>query len=194
MTEKKILTQEMMDSGNNWKELGFDMRQDRLTWEECEECAMELVSRTTVPDDDGVFYWSYRKILEETFYKVKYLTSVDTDNWETDEGRVAVVNFAFKSGLYDDLGDCFGTGWEIVEDTAFDLFNALKVKHEHTSSPLHKIGKTFESILGDKDIIKSIAESREVSEKMIEMVGIYRDAKEKEKPAGGLPLNMFAKK
>lgn len=50
--------------------------------------------------------------------------------------------------------------------------------------------KMFESILTDEDIVKKLAESREVSEKMIDMLEVLQ----KHEKAEVVPMKMFAKK
>lgn len=82
------------------------------------------------------------------------------------------------------------------------MYSSLAFKHEHTSTLSYKIGKAFESVLNDQDIVKTLAQSREVSEKMIDMLGVFNSDKEKaeksQKSAGqknSIPgLLNFAKK
>lgn len=52
----------------------------------------------------------------------------------------------------------------------------------------------LESVIGDGDIVKNLAQSREVSEKLIDMLAIFREHEKSETPVNGVPLTMFAKK
>lgn len=88
---KKKLTQEMIDSGKSFDELGFEWV--RPGFKKCEECALEMTAMACVPDEDGVMYESYKLPMIEKFLMAKYFTNIDTDDWDTEEGRYVIADF-----------------------------------------------------------------------------------------------------
>lgn len=188
--DKKILTQEMIDSGKSFEELGFEWVAF-LPYSDCEECALEMARRLIIVDPDGVVYYNYNQEMIEGFYKLKYFSNIDTDNWDTDAGMKTLYDFLRKN-CTQHVTDCYGAGWEYVWDIINNLYDAINRKHVRTSSLSYKIGKMFESILTDEDVIKKIAESREISEKMIDMLKIFKE--DEETPKNTIPMAMFAKK
>lgn len=133
---------------------------------------------------------------------VEYYTNIDTTDWDTEEGLMELFDYMTrvndeKQSKYDILcsDEAFSNDMWLVETIYGRMYKSLAAKYERTSSLSYKIGKAFESVLGDEDVIKKLAENREVGEKLIDMLGMLRE----EKDAGGnknpLPgiLN-FAKK
>lgn len=139
-------------------------------------------------------YPSYNFGLVQVFLQFKYMTDVDTDDWDTEEGRMILydMNRRGKAPFLDHL--IYRRGWHEVDFIYGYLYDSLKAKHERRSTLDYKIGKTFEGILGDRDIVKVLAESREVSEKLVDMLAIFRETKNAEEDAKVMPLTMFAKK
>ena len=186
--DKKRLTQEMIDSGKSFEELGFT-KISFLPYSECVACAREMVTMKAVPDPDGVMYTVFDDLAVEAYLYFKYFTDVDTDDWNTEKGRYALTDFYRKNDLRE-----YSRDWSCIEDIYLNMYDAMEKKHNHTSSLSYKIGKAFESILGNEDIVRRIAESREINEQMIDILGVYRKAKEKETTADGLSMKMFARK
>ena len=192
--EKMKLTQEMIDSGKSFEELGF-VWVDFLPYAECEQCAFELAGRIVIIDPDGVVYYSYNQAMIEAFYKLKYFSNIDTDDWDNEEGMRVLYDFMRRNDLFSsEVGyKVYHAGWETVWDILSNLYDAMDSKHTKVSSLSYKIGKMFASVLADEDIIKKIAESREVSEKMIDMLKIVKESEEAPKK-NTIPMAMFAKK
>lgn len=189
--EKKKLTQEMIDSGKTFDELGFGWEKF-LPYSRCEECAMELASRIIIVDDDGVTYYNYNHEMIESFFKLKYFSNVDTDDWDTEDGMRALHDFMRKNPN-PEINTLWNPGWSEVWSILTNLYDAMEAKHKRKSSLDYKLGKIFESVLTGGDLVNTLAKSREVSEKMIDMVKVFKDHEEKPKTNIDT-MKMFAKK
>lgn len=186
--EKKKLTQEMIDSGIDFKDQGFEWCA-LLPYSECEKCALELASRTIVADVDGVTYYNYNQLLIERFFKFKYFSNIDTDDWDTEDG-MRILYDAFRNA---ESCDIYQAGWDIVSDIVCDLFVAIEEKNKRTASLDYKIGKMLSGILDGEDIIEKVAQSRDVTETMAEMIRVFKENKS-DRSAKNIPLTFFAKK
>ena len=189
--EKMKLTQEMIDSGKSFEELGFKWV-TFLPYSDCEECALEMARRMIIVDSDGVVYYNYNQEMIEGFYKLKYFSNIDTDDWDTEDGMKTLYDFLRKNRTQH-LTACYGAGWDEVWNIVSNLYDAMNSKHVRTSSLSYKIGKMFESILTDEDVVMKLAESREVSEKMIDMLKVFKEHEDSPK-GNAIPMTMFAKK
>lgn len=189
--DKIKLTKEMLESGKSFEEVGIKII-ELLPYLNCEECAAELVQNTFILDESGVAYEAHTTPLMKEFLAAKYFTNINTDDWDTHEGRAALYDFFCRVLTPKQLTNCcWASGWSLVEEICYHLKEALEKKHEHENSLGYKIGNAFGSILdGDGDIIQRIADSRDISEKMIDMIKVFNDHK-KTAPA---QMKMFAKK
>lgn len=171
-----------------------------IPYKDKEEMAEELAQATVICDPDGVAYISYRYDLARMFLIAKYYTNIDTSEWDNQEGREAIFDYMTCSDQTQSRHErmcnspAFKRDIEIVDELYSRMCSALMLKHEHTSALSYKIGKTFESVLNDQDIVKTLAQSREVNEKLVDMLGIFHKAtNENNLPASQGVLN-FAKK
>lgn len=191
---KKIqLTQEALENNT------FDFKSGSfIPYKEKEKMAEKLMQATVICDSDGVAYISYRYDLVKMFLIVQYYTNIDTSDWDTEEGQMALYDYMTS------YGDCLQNRYEwmcekeefkhdieIVEGIFSRMYSALAFKHEHSSTLSYKIGKAFESVLNDQDVVKTLAESREVCEKMIDMIGVFNanNANKEKTEKEGTPLN-----
>ena len=168
------LTQEALENNTfDFKACSF------IPYRQKEEMAEKLVQATEICDD-GITYKSYRYELTRMFLIVEYYTNIDTSDWDTEEGHANLFDYMTRYGdelmsRYEKMceNEEFKHDIEIVDSIYSDMSLALSFKYRHTSSLSYKIGKAFESVLNDQDIVKTLAQSREVSEKMIDMLGVF---------------------
>lgn len=186
--EKYEITEEMI-YGADLFDAEAIKKLDFVSFGECDAFAKELAQACVVLDPDGITYEAPDKLVHENYLTLKYFTNADVSQWSDYEGRLALFDFCKKNCL---------EFWSTYLSRALDIYEsyyaAMSMKHRHVSSLSYKIGKAFESVLGDGDIVKNLAESKEVNEKLIDMLAIFEKAKENETPVGGVPLTMFAKK
>lgn len=186
--DRITITKEMLKNENAYKELDIRVKKT-IPYSECEECAMELVRRLTILDEDGIAYTSYRENPIMSLMYAKYFTNLDVDMVDDVEGQNLLHDCLRKlERSYDD-------DWMHVLDIYDSLSNTLKRKHERESSLAYKVERSLGSILGNKDIIETLAQNREVSEKLINMLGIFNEHKEKTESKASVPgLLNFAKR
>ena len=176
-----------------------------IPYQRKEEMAEKLVQATVICDPEGCAYMSYRYGLARMFLIAEYYTNIDTSDWDTEEGRALIFDYMTRYGdelmsHYEKMCESeeFMHDIEIVDGIFNLMYKAITLKHGQTSSLSYRIGKVFNSVLDDDDIVKTLAESREVSEKLIDMIGIFNKAKaEKDIPASENPIHgvlNFAKK
>lgn len=145
-----------------------------------------------VLDDDGVIYWHYNHEMIASFFKLKYFSDVDTDDWDNEAGMIMLHDFMRKNPN-PELNTLWNPGWSEVWNILTNLYDAMEAKHKRTASLDYKIGKLLSSVLTDEDIIDKLAQNRDVIEKMIDMTKIYRE-KNKEPNSSTVTMKMFAKK
>lgn len=193
--EKIQMTREAFENDTfEFKTISF------IPYAQKEEMAEKLVMATLICDSDGCAYMSYRYDLFKLFLIAEYYTNIDTTEWDSEEGHAMIFDYMTQFGNknhshYEWMRENaeFQSEMKIIDSIFWHMYGALSEKHELTSSLPYKIGKTFASILGDEDIIKTLAQNREVSEKMIDMMRAYKEHEETPK-AGTIPMAMFAKK
>lgn len=185
--DKKKLTKEAMNDGT------FEFAYvGSIPYKQKEEMAERLAGHTVICDPSGCAYLSYRYNLIRMFLIAEYYTNIDTSDWTSEDGQAELYDYMTSDkNRYPKMCDdsVFISDIMDVEDIFQRMFDAVASKHERISSLSYKIGKAFESVLADGDIVKHIAESREVSEKMVEMLGVFKE----NRPTSGGLLN-FAKK
>lgn len=157
-----------------------------IPYKQKEEMAEKLALSTVICDPDGCAYMSYRYDLARMFLIAEYYTNIDTSDWDTEEGRALIFDYMTRHyneflSRYEKMCEMeeFKHDIAIVDGIYSRMYSSLAFKHEHTSSLSYRISKAFESILNDQDIVKTLAQSREVSEKLIDMIGIFNKNKEK---------------
>lgn len=177
--DKILLTKEMLEDGSfNFEFCTF------VPYQKKEEMAEKLAQATVICDPDGCAYMSYRYEPIRMFLIAEYYTNIDTSDWDTEEGQSTIFDYMTcrenKSlSRYDKMCEReeFKHDIGIVDSIYSRMYSSLASKHEHTSTLSYKIGKAFESILNDQDIVTALAQSREVSEKMIDMISVFNKTK-----------------
>lgn len=107
---KRTLTQKMLLEKRSFKDCGFNQF-SVLPFSELEQCAHELLSRTVQFLDDGTFCFKDEWLLNENYLYLKYFTDIDTDPFDTPEGREMLWWFYHPVFPEADLG----IGWSIVQ-------------------------------------------------------------------------------
>lgn len=148
-----------------------------IPYTEKEELAQKLVLGTVICDPEGIGYISYRYELIRMFLIVQYYTNIDTSDWDTEDGRANIFDYMTQYGddyrnRYEKMceDEEFKADIGIVDEIFSRMASSIIMKHEHTSTLSYRIGVTFGSILGNNDIIKTQAESREVNESLIQLI------------------------
>lgn len=187
---KKNLTQEMLDSGMSFKDLGFEFV-PFLPYVLCEECATGMISRTVIVDDDDVIYYRHNRDAIENFYFFKYFTSADVDEFDNEEGINALYDFARKDNISCGSTNMYLAGWRDVEAISFLLYDAMEKKLERKTSVGKKIEEAIDKLFSE-EAIKRYSKSPEVSETLIDAFELIKKNEEKTKEQTA--LSMFAKK
>lgn len=198
--DKIQLTQEAIE--NNSFDFAYSMF---VPYENKEAFAEKLLDKTVICDPSGASFLGYRYELVRMFLIVEYYTNIDTTDWDSEDGQKAIFDYMTSpcdgaESRYEKMcRSCEFMRDIAIVDSIFNLmYKAVTLKHSQTSSLSYRIGKVFNSVFGDDDIVKTLAESREVSEKLIDMIGIFNKAKaEKDIPASENPIHgvlNFAKK
>lgn len=143
---------------------------------EKEQFAIEWIKRVVVLDEkSGIAYKNYHESVVCAFLLAKYYTNIDVTDSDSEEGIELIYDYL----VMNDLLNCV---YEIVCDDfkhVKELYDALWISASETYNMENTIGnklcKAFASVLNGEDITKQIAESYQVSEKMIDILGSYRE-------------------
>lgn len=175
--EKKRLTQEMIDSGQEFVDLGFVEIQDKLPYSVLEEAARELVDAIIVLDPIGVVYETYRRDIELCFVFLKYLTNLDVSEWDAER-------------LYDFAGsyvlNSTNAQWDRIKDLYDDMYWVVCRRYERQNSLDYKLGQLVDNLSQQTD-----TDAKEMGDRLIDLMDKVKAADNK--PAAPV-LTMFAKK
>lgn len=175
MVEKIKLTQEMLDSGKSFGELGFKFEEKPLPYSTLEEAALEFADLAYVIDDLGVVYKNYSYDMERTYVCLKYFSNLDVEGWD----KETLWNFV---GDMDDF-DYHNTNGYRFEDMTNKMFVILSKRVERENSVDYKLVQWLDTL---KDI--KVDRTNEATEKIISLMDKVNEAEKK--PV----LTMFAKK
>ena len=175
--EKKKLTQEMIDSGKGFEELGFVEIQERLPYSVVEDAARELVDNIVVLDPLGVTYETYRRDIELCFVFLKYLTNLDTTEWDAEK-------------LYDVFGayvdGASNAQWNRITDLYDDMYWVVRERYGRQKCLDYKLGLLVDALMKQTD-----TDAKEMGDRLIDLMDKVKEADE-QPPAP--VLTMFAKK
>lgn len=175
--EKKKLTQEMIDSGKGFEELGFTEIQERLPYSVIEEAARELVDNVVVLDPLGVTYETYRRDIELCLVFLKYLTDLDTTEWDAEK-------------LYDAFGSYVDSTnnaqWDRITDLYDDMYWVVRERYDRQNCLDYKLGQLVDALTKQTE-----TDAKEMGDRLIDLMDKVKEADEQ---APAPVLTMFAKK
>ena len=173
MAEKIKLTQEMLDSGKTFEELGFAFETNPAPYSVLEEASLELLENAYVINDMGFVYKHYRYELEWFYVVLKYFSNLDVEDWGKE-----VLYDAFY-GRYD-YGDI---NIDRLDDMVYAMYDILRARVERENSLDYKLGKLIDTLSNLQE-----EETKETAEKLISLMDRVNETEKK--PV----LTMFAKK
>lgn len=118
---KRSLTQQMLSAKKSFKECGFSAK-SALTFAEYEACATEMLERTVQFFPDGQACYKPGWLTQINFMYLKYFTDIDTDPYDTPEGRESL--WGFYCPTYMVSPEDVGRGWKTVSD----IYDNLKTR------------------------------------------------------------------
>lgn len=175
MAEKIKLTQEMLDSGKTFIELGFKFEEKLVPYSVLEEAALEFADLAFVIDDLGVVYENYSYGMEWAYICLKYFSNLDVDGWD----KEVLWNLV---GDMDDF-DYHNANAYRFEDMTHRMYDILAKRVERENSVDYKLGQWLDTLKEAND-----EKTNETAEKLINLMDRVNDAESK--PV----LTMFAKK
>lgn len=175
MAEKIKLTQEMLDSGKTFSELGFKFEEKPVPYSVLEEAALEFSDHAYVIDDLGVVYENYSYDMEWAYVCLKYFSNLDVENWE----KETLWNFV---GAMDEF-DYHNINEDRFKDIVYRMFYILEKRVSRENSADYKLGQWLDAL---KDI--NDEKTNETTEKLIDLMDRVKAIESK--PV----LTMFAKK
>lgn len=188
------------------KEQEFELQcLPRIPYAKKEEMAGRYVGIKLVTDEYGNVFDSYRAPLYWTFLIAEYYTNIDTAPLDNEDGWIFVYEYLRNKRLEVNEGDHFSfehyqlrDDIGIVDTICQYMERAILLKADAANSLSRKVGKLFDQVLSEsgEELTTQLAKSQAVSEKLIDMLSILKDAnreKDKVNAVGNGALN-FAKK
>ena len=175
MAEKIKLTQEMLDSGKTFSELGFKFEEKPVPYSVLEEAALEFANLAYVIDDLGVVYENYSYDMEWAYVCLKYFSNLDVEDCD----KEILWNFV---GAMDGF-DYHNINCERFKNMVYRMFYILEKRVQRENCLDYKIGLLV-------DALKNINEEQtnETAEMLVDLMDRVKDTEAK--PV----LTMFAKK
>ena len=123
----------------------------------------------------------------------KYFTNMDDYEFENAEYQNALYDYFAANDIYPAEYDyLIDDGWGQAKRIFEDLSGLLIRKHEAESNPVNKFIRMLNEYMGMDDLEKKMAETREVNEKMIDMMNALKE--KEEKTVDKAQMMLFAKK
>lgn len=152
------------------------------------EAAQELVAIGAIFDEKlGIAYWSHMYEAATRYVRLKYYTDFDLTAYEGAEGLYLLMD---RTDTEDstELDNAVGEDFDTVRNLAWDIYHNVKYVFEHEHSLGQKVLGSFGFLFDGKDITESLAEAREISEKMIDTLGAAK------KGGNVVDMSQYAKK
>lgn len=138
---------------------------ERIPYEKKVAFATDYASEVCVLDEKNGYayknpeYYKYR-----LYYVAEYYTNLDVSEMDIDD----VVNLLspYQDGIWFVIKEDFAHTKSLAEDFVESTINLYNHKH----GLQRKILETFGSILGDGDLVQNFAQSREINEKMLDVL------------------------
>ena len=169
-----------------------------FTFDVAKDAASELYQQTLLLDDETMcLYDFYGKEIMEFYVFVKYFTDFDVSEIESLEDKIVLFDYLYP--YLSNYCDCHDGMW-LVRKMADRMSDSVKTLFHGRNSIVNKLSVMMKDMDINENWIEEFAKSREVNEEMIEMLGVYQKAKEKEEKAkptiGGtaVGLDQFGKK
>lgn len=181
MAEKIKVTMEMLEMEKDHPEVLFDVA---LPFSTLEDIGIFIATASTVLDETGCAYCSWRKPVIELYAYLLYASNLDVsglDHWEERKALYEIYAKPFKRFRAEHGSLC-----DMVDDITLDVSHAIQTVHERRNSLEYKLG-----VLADLMMLQSKKEEADVGEKLINLLDRVNDADTKEQPP---VLTMFAKK
>ena len=175
MAEKIKLTQEMLDSGKTFSELGYKFEEKPVPYSVLEEAALEFVDLAYVIDDLGVVYENYSYDMEWAYISLKYFSNLDVEDWD----KKILWNFV---GKMDEFG-YHNINCDRFKKMVYRMCYILEKRVERENSADHKLAQWLDRLQDIND-----EKTNETTEKLISLMDRVKDIESK--PV----LTMFAKK
>lgn len=146
------------------------MMRNYIPYSEMVEFATEYAQHTCVIDNDAqIAYGAIEHQKIEDYLVLKYFSNVDVDDMDDPFEYAANLKMLIEK----DVGNFFYENDGNVSDTKW-LANTFAEETRTIYNQYHSLGakiiKSFGGLLNSGDLIKEIAESREISERMIDFV------------------------
>lgn len=170
--EKITLTQEMLDNGKSFEELGIQTLDTPLPYSVILDAAYELFDNVVIVDSDNIVYESISKTLEEFYIYAKYFTNINTDGID-------------KEKLYDLFSRCgqrrvlIRSDFREIAGAYTRMFVIVRERYAYENSLAYKFEQMMDSQVNDN------------TEKLIELLNKVKDVEASEKV---VDLSAFSKK
>lgn len=151
--------------------------------------AEDIVAIATIMDENlGVMCWTYLFPAANMYVRLKYYTEYDVSKFDGEDWLNDVMDAVDKYDMSDFL-EFVNEDFSNVTKIAYDMMATVKELFEKEHSLAHKAMQSFAFLFDGKDVTETLAEAREVSEQMIDVLG-------GKKPAGGklIDMSQYAKK
>lgn len=140
--------------------------------------ASDMVQMTAMPDEElGIVTTSSLEEVCKLYLILKYYTDVDLEGVEAKRVFDWIIGY---DGAEREIEHIVALDYYYVEDMVYTLRDNIKAKHEARHGLAHAVKTTFGFLFDGRDITETLAESREISETMLDTVGRLNEAAKKE--------------
>lgn len=160
---------------------------ERIPYDKKVAFATDYASEVCILDEkNGYAYKNPEYSKYRLYYVAEYYTNLDVSEMDIDD----VVNLLspYQDGIWSAIKEDFAYTKSLAEDFVESTINLYNHKH----GLQRKVLESFGSILGNGDIVQSFAQSREINEKMLDVLASAGGSADKQ--ANITAFSEFAKK
>ncbi len=137
--------------------------------------ALDLAEAALVFDEDaGIVYEGYTYEVVLVVLMMKYYTDLDLSTFEGEEGWYQLYDLLESHGALDALYGMLAPDLGQVEKIYRHIKDAAAATFEKQHSLAHKVMKSFGSLLGDEDLMTSVAKAEGINSRMIDMLAAFQ--------------------
>lgn len=147
----------------------------RIPYEKKITFATDYASEVCILDEKASYAYRSPEFQKyEQYYIMEYYTNLDVS--EMDSDSVADLVAPFWNDIYSAIQGDYAITEALANNFVFDTINL----YNYTHGLQKKILESFGSILEGGDVVKEVAQSREINEKMIDMLSNANDVSNKQ--------------
>lgn len=145
-----------------------------------EMMALEISAFLMITDDEKkMVYENFKSFLLETMLICKHYTTIDVTELGSEEKMCELFDYLTFTGLYGMMMETVAEDYRMVRAISDKMLTPACTAYERENSLTYKISNLFGDALNSETLAETIAKSDAVNNTMVDLIGAYRDQKDR---------------